>query len=239
MVVSTPVTAFFVALVLAVAAAFGLALVLRGGREGETGGLARAVAIFAALCGWLAGTDALARSGILSDFSGVPPRFSRLVALASVATVLFAFSRTGERLARILPLAALVGFQAFRLPVELVLAELHRQGAIPVQMTFEGLNFDILTGVSAIPLSLAVHHGKLGTRAALAWNTVGLVLLATIVTVANLSTPAFHVFAHGPSAALLATPPFIWLPTVLVQAALLGHLLTYRKLALVAMARPR
>jgi hypothetical protein len=101
-------------------------------------------------------------------------------------------------------------------------------------MTFEGWNFDVLTGVSAIGVALGIHRGKLGLRALLGWNAAGLALLFTIVTVANLSTPAFHVFAEGPGAALLATRPFFWLPTVLVQAALLGHVLTFRRLALAA-----
>jgi hypothetical protein len=232
--VSTPVLVCFVLLVLAVVSAVALAAVLAGRRARDSIPTAQAVVVVGALGAWLAVTDAVARSGALLDFSGAPPRFSRFVAVVSVATVLFGFSGMGERMARAVPLTALVGFQTFRLPVELLLAELHREGAIPVQMTFAGWNFDVVTGLSAVVVAFAVHRGKLGTRALLAWNTAGLVLLATIVAVANLSTPAFTVFGPGPSAALLATRPFIWLPTVLVQAALLGHVLTYRRLAIEA-----
>ena len=59
-------------------------------------------------------------------------------------------SRSARASSSGLPIAALVGVQAFRLPLELVLARWKNQGVIPVQMTFEGHNFDIVTGVLAL-----------------------------------------------------------------------------------------
>lgn len=47
------------------------------------------------------------------------------------------------------PPAWLVGFQAFRMVMELILWLLYKGGAIPVQMTPEGLNFDVLAGLTA------------------------------------------------------------------------------------------
>jgi hypothetical protein len=115
--------------------------------------------------------------------------------------------------------------------VELILRELHHQGAIPVQMTFEGINFDVATGLSAPLVAYLAQRGQIGRRGLLAWNAIGLALLCLIVVVANLSTPAFHVFAHDRPTSLLADRPFIWLPMVLVPAAFMGHLLTFRRLA--------
>ena len=102
--------------------------------------------------------------------------------------------------------------QAFRIFVELILWRGYRLGVLPVQMTFEGRNFDILVGLSA-PLM-----GWLWTRThkryvALAWNFIGLVLLLNIVLVAVLSLPTgSHVFSSGPAATLLTRFPFIYLP---------------------------
>jgi len=39
------------------------------------------------------------------------------------------------------------------------------------------------------------------------------------------------VFRDGPSSSLLATFPFVWLPTFLVPSALFGHVLVFRWLA--------
>lgn len=60
-------------------------------------------------------------------------------------------------------------------------------------MTFEGSNFDILTGASAIVVSYFVCRGTAGRRALFVWNSIGLTLLMSIVVVANVSMPAFRV----------------------------------------------
>jgi hypothetical protein len=40
----------------------------------------------------------------------------------------------------------------------------------------------------------------------------------------------FRVF-EGPPSVFVASVPFVWLPTVMVMAALLGHLLLFRRLS--------
>ena len=63
----------------------------------------------------------------------------------------------------------------------------------------------------------------------LAWNALGLALLATIVAVAFLSTPSpLRVFANEPANTIVAAFPYVWLPAFLVQGALFGHLLVFR-----------
>jgi hypothetical protein len=65
----------------------------------------------------------------------------------------------------------------------------------------------------------------------MAWNIMGSMLLATVVTIAVLSFPTpFQMIASDPPNVWVTHVPFIWLPTVLVPAALLGHLLTLRQL---------
>jgi hypothetical protein len=91
--------------------------------------------------------------------------------------------------ARLVGFAALTGFQVFRVPVEWVLFALHRDGVAPVQMSFEGWNFDVLTGLSAPFVAWLAARGVVGRRGLLAWNCAGLALLANIVGIAVLSTP--------------------------------------------------
>ena len=65
----------------------------------------------------------------------------------------------------------------------------------------------------------------------LAWNVLGFVLLANIVTIAVLSTPVpFRRFTEGPANLLPGLLPYVWLPSFLVQLALAGHLLVFRRL---------
>jgi hypothetical protein len=65
----------------------------------------------------------------------------------------------------------------------------------------------------------------------LLWNLVGLGLLINIVIIAILSTPvSFRVFLNEPANTFITHAPYVWLPVFLVQAALCGHLLVFRRL---------
>jgi hypothetical protein len=129
-----------------------------------------------------------------------------------------------------IPLAAIVLLQSFRIPVEWVLHRLAQEGAVPVAMTWAGRNFDIVTGVTALLLGLALARGRRIPRAVvLGWNILGLALLANIVVVAVRATPGFRAFP-GPPNLLPGTFPYVWLPSFLVEVALGSHLLVFRRL---------
>ena len=184
------------------------------------------------LSGWLAFSAVLAASGWLADFAARPPHFFAFMLPTFGATLALGFSRIGASVAARVGFAALAGFQVFRAPVEWVLFALHRDGVVPVQMSFAGWNFDVLTGVSAPLVAWLAVSGRIGRRGLLAWNCAGLVLLANIVGIAVLSTPTpLRLFWNEPANTFVAGWPWIWLPGFLVPAALLGHLVSLRKLA--------
>jgi hypothetical protein len=64
-----------------------------------------------------------------------------------------------------------------------------------------------------------------------AWNLLGTLLLVNIVSIAVASLPTFAAFGPDRLNTWVADPPYVWLPGVLVPAALFGHILTWRKLA--------
>lgn len=137
----------------------------------------------------------------------------------------------GARFASAIPLAGLVGYQVFRVPLEWWLHRMYVEGVIPIQTTYAGRNFDIVTGVTAAALALWLRTGRRAPGLVLAWNLLGLALLANIVIVAVLSTPVpFRAFAGEPANLLPSTFPYVWLPTFLVQAAWFGHLVEFRAL---------
>ena len=70
--------------------------------------------------------------------------------VAIVLTCVLALGSFGNTLAQGLPLWALVGYQGFRVVVELMLHRAYEQGVIGVQMTWSGRNFDVLSGASAL-----------------------------------------------------------------------------------------
>jgi len=173
----------------------------------------------------------LGNQPFLHAFATFPPPVLRVFLVCFALTLWIGFSGFGRRIARALPLPLLVGFQAFRLPLELAMARAHSEGIMPVEMSFHGRNFDILTGILAIPLSVWLFKGLRGRAWVWIWNFLGMGLLVNVVANAILLMP-------GSAASRTSTipnvwvsyTPFIWLPSLLVTSALLGHILVIRRL---------
>ena len=148
-----------------------------------------------------------------------------------VGAVALAFSPLGQRMAHGLPLHALVGFHAFRLPLELVLHQWYMEGVLPVQMTYEGQNFDMLTGVSALLIAPLLYTGVLARRAVIGFNLIGLGLLLNVGSIAVRSSPVpLRTFMNEPPVLLALHAPYTWIVPVCVGGALFGHLLGFRRL---------
>ena len=119
-----------------------------------------------------------------------------------------------------------------RIPVELTLLWLFLYKAVPELMTFEGRNFDILSGLSApIIYYFGFVKKQLSSKIILLWNFICLGLLFNIVIHAILSAPFyFQQFAFNqPNIALLYFP-FVWLPACIVPLVLFSHLVSIRRI---------
>lgn len=222
---TAPTALLFAALVF-----FTAVLVARALRRAAVG----PVPMLAFLLAYLAVPGLLAWRGALDRYDPLPAPALFLFLGLGMLTGALVFSPVGTRLATGVSLGAVVALQAFRIPVELLLHRLHVEGAIPVEMTYAGRNFDIVTGITGLLLGAWLLGGRpLSRGAVMAWNVLGLALLANIVAVAVLSTPTpFRRFTDGPANLLPSTFPFVWLPSFLVQVALGSHLLVFRQLRL-------
>lgn len=199
----------------------------------------RAAVIFASvLAAWLSLTGLLAGLGMLPYSEGAPSPAFAFVAIGNVAAAAFALSAPGARIATEVPLAWLIGLQAFRIPVEIGLWRLFHDGTVPIHMTFEGRNPDILTGLFAMILAIWVAFRGAPRLVVLGWNLLGVALLVNIVTVAILCFPGpLHLLDGAPNLVLVRAP-FVWLPVFLVPTALWGHILVARRLRLEAASLP-
>jgi hypothetical protein len=106
------------------------------------------------------------------------------------------------------------------------------RGVMPVQMSWSGWNFDVVTGASALLVGALALQGKAPRWLLWAWTTLSFLTLAVVVGIAVASIPLIHAF--GTSAERLNTwvarPPYVWLPTVMVAGALAGQLIILRQL---------
>jgi hypothetical protein len=181
------------------------------------------------LAGWLAVTGIAGWFGLVRDFHRLPPPMFGLLLASVVLAVVAAWSAIGTRLLAKAGIAWLIGMQAFRIPVEMFLDWGHRVDLVPIQMTFEGRNWDMVSGVSAAAVAWLASRKQAPRWLILVWNCVGAALLLNIVVIAILSMPTpLRRFHNEPANTFIAYFPYIWLPAFLVQLALFGHLLVFR-----------
>jgi hypothetical protein len=181
---------------------------------------------------WIAVLSILSIQNFFADFSILPPRPALAMLIPLPIIFIVAFSEKGTELLRLVPAHWLVYMQSFRIAVELLLLMAFIKGKIPVQMTFEGLNFDILTGILALPVGYILGKAKrYAPSLAIAFNIIGILLLANILVIAILSMPTpFRYFMNEPANTLVAQFPFILLPGVLVPIAYSTHIFSLRQL---------
>lgn len=181
---------------------------------------------------WVGLLTVLSINGFFSDFSKLPPRPALAMLIPLPIIIFIAFSKTGTQLLQTVPSHWLVFMQSFRIVVELLLLFAFMSGKLPVQMTFEGRNFDVLTGVLALPVGYLIARKKnYSSKLIIAFNIIGIVLLLNILVIAVLSMPtSIRYFMNEPSNTLVAQFPFILLPGVLVPIAYTMHIFSLRQL---------
>jgi hypothetical protein len=174
----------------------------------------------AGLVFWLIVTAILAAAGILSDFSSLPPRFFMVLIVPLIVIILIARTDSLKEILRHVAPEKLIYLQSFRIFVEILLWMLYLEQKLPIQMTFEGRNFDVLAGLTAVVVAFLLQRKIIGKRFIYVWNIFSLILLTNIVTIAILSTPVpFRVFMNEPANTIVTTFPFVWLPALLVPMA--------------------
>lgn len=183
---------------------------------------------------WLTIQAVLTLNGLYKSAPAAgPPRIVLFGVLpVMLMTVFLLTTPAGRRFVDSLPLVNLTWLNTVRVVVELVLYWLFLYKAVPELMTFEGRNFDILSGLTA---PLVAYFGltkhTLPRGLILTWNVICLGLLLTIITIAFLSAPTpLQRFAFEQPNRAIGTFPFSWLPTFVVPIVLFGHLVSIRRL---------
>jgi hypothetical protein len=162
--------------------------------------------------------------------SGAPTvYFFPVVPILFLGTILlclwFSFSKYGLELGSLFSLQALVGFQCFRIPLEIILHHWSKIGTVPETMTWTGQNFDIFSGVAAL-----LMFPFIGQRKSLAWipNCLGLLLLLNVLRVVVMSSPFPFSWPLEKPLQLIMHMPYALIIPLCVAPALIGHMVTLR-----------
>ncbi len=175
---------------------------------------------------WIFFQAILATGGFYQNENMVPPRLFLFGVLPALLLIISYFLFFRSSLVELLPLRLLTLVHIVRIPVEVVLLWLFLGGLIPQVMTFEGRNFDILSGILApIIYLIAFWGGRTRRWLLIGFNVLGLILLANIVSIAimSLPSPLQQIAFDQPNRAVLFFP-YIWLPTIVVPIVLFAHL---------------
>ena len=181
--------------------------------------------VFIGSCLWIGLFCGVVASGKVAESPF--PRLMIVFGTVNIVTLVFAFSDIGKKIARGTPLYLLAGFQIFRFPLELVLHSWAIQGVIPMTMTWEGSNWDIVSGVMG---GIAWIFGRQSKSIVWIANAVGLVLLLNVMRVAILSSPLPFAWEVQPPLLLGFYLPYALIVPVCVGGALAGHVILTRAL---------
>lgn len=185
------------------------------------------------LLGWAILQSAISLTGFYQNWNALPPRFIFLVAPWVLLVVVLFNLKSGQVFIDGFKIEWLTILHTVRIPVEITLYLVLLAKLIPQSMTFEGWNWDILSGISAPIIYYSVFKFRNASkRVLLVWNFICLGLLLNIVTIAVLSakTP-FQQFAFEQPNIGVTYFPFVLLPTLVVPLVLFSHLVAIRQLS--------
>lgn len=184
------------------------------------------------LVAWLVVQTFIESNGFYLVTDVLPPRFLLLVLPPNLLIIFLFVNAKGRKFIDSLDQKTLTILHTVRIPVEIVLFLLFVNKAVPELMTFEGRNFDILSGLTApVVFYFGFVKKNLNKKVILIWNFICLALLINIVVNAVLSAPSpFQKFAFDQPNIGVLHFPFVWLPCCIVPLVLLSHLASIRQL---------
>jgi hypothetical protein len=184
------------------------------------------------LFAWLIYVGLISYFGVVRNATMRPPGVAFLF-LPIIVFFVILIARTKspamERFALAFPLWLILAIQTFRVGVELFLHQLWIAGLLPRMLTFAGANVDIYVGATAPIAAWLATRGRSGLKIVLAWNVLGILALANIVTRAVLTAPGpLNLIHTGVPNRMIGTFPFTFVPGFFVPLALLLHILALR-----------
>jgi hypothetical protein len=181
---------------------------------------------------WLGLQGVVFATGFYLKTDTIPPRFVLAVVPAFLAIAYFLTKKSSANVLDKLSLKDLTLLHVCRIPVEIGLLWLYQSQQIPQIMTFEGRNFDIFSGLTALPMVwYAFQNNTIKRTPLLIWNIVCLALVCIIMVIALLSapTPFQQLGFEQPNVGVLKFP-FGWLPSFIVPVVVFCHLVSIRLL---------
>ena len=185
------------------------------------------------LAGWILYLTLIDYTQVLQNFS-LPPRFPLFIFIPFLLiTFAFIIRFENHSILKAFPLRWPIYYQTFRIFVELLLLYTFRAEIIPMQATFEGLNYDILMGISA-PLVAIFIYQKSGVKKRLAtvWNVLGIamILFVAFIIMTSIYVPGVWGSDVPLVSGKFASMPYLLLPAFLAPSGIFMHVVALMQL---------
>lgn len=165
-------------------------------------------------------------TGFYYDLS-LPPRIPLFMVFpVFLFTFLFLNRNRNHKVLTAIPIALPIAIQSFRAVIEVLFYFTFLNHILPIQVTFEGSNYDVLIGLSAIVMAVYANRPNSSRKILLIWNVLGIlvVLFAAFIFITSFYMPA--IWGNTGIPLEFNQFPYLLLPTFLMPFAVFLHALS-------------
>jgi len=167
----------------------------------------------------------MASTGFLMTYD-LPPRFAVfLIIPAFIFIGIFCFKVRKSAWLQNIPTSWLIFYQSFRIIIESLFVFSIAEGIVHKNITIEGYNYDMIFGFSALIVGLLFVKKIISTKVVLAWNFLGLTVIAVIIFLVNSTIYAPQIFGPdtGEFPMTFLEYPYMLVPAFLMPSAVFVH----------------
>ncbi len=165
-------------------------------------------------------------TGFYYDLS-LPPRIPLFMVFpVFLFTFLFLNRNRNHKVLTAIPIALPIAIQSFRAVIEVLFYFTFLNHILPIQVTFEGSNYDVLIGLSAIVMAVYANRPNSSRKILLIWNVLGIlvVLFAAFIFITSFYMPS--IWGNTGIPLEFNQFPYLLLPTFLMPFAVFLHALS-------------
>jgi hypothetical protein len=154
--------------------------------------------------------------------------------------VVFLYRNKNSSLLHALPIHVPIFYQSFRAIIEVLFYFTFLQGILPVQVTFDGANYDVLLGISALFVGYYALRKSVSKRLLIVWNYIGIgvVGFAAFTFITSFYFPSIWGQENVEISQAFNQFPFLLLPAFFMPSAIFMHILSIIQLKKVLKNEP-
>jgi hypothetical protein len=177
---------------------------------------------------WLGIQYLLSENGFYSNLN-LAPRIPLFMVLPLFLFTLILFKKNKKKpFIQAIPIYIPIAYQSFRAVIEGLFYYTFLQGILPVQVTFEGVNYDVLWGISAVLMGMYAFRKNASKKLLIIWNYIGIgvVAFAAFTFITSFYFPSIWGSENLRISKEFNQFPFLLLPSFFMPSAIFVHVLS-------------